>query len=78
MDSKMRAQQAVPQAQPPPGPKRYDGQNGNPPYDTNQGGHYGKLLDSLAMVIDHRVRLRRWLVIARALLCIPRLTFQLI
>lgn len=76
MDSKMRAQQAVPQAQPPPGPKRYDGQNGNPPYDTNQGGHYGKLLDFLATVTDYRVRLRRWLVIARPLLCNGRLTFQ--
>jgi hypothetical protein len=22
-------------------PRRYDGQNGNPTYDTNAGGHYG-------------------------------------
>jgi hypothetical protein len=43
MDTKMRAQQTVPQApQQPAGPKRYDGQNGNPQYDTSQGGHYGE------------------------------------
>lgn len=30
--------------QAPAAPRRYDGQNGNPLYDSANGGHYGALL----------------------------------
>ena len=32
--------------QAPAAPRRYDGQNGNPLYDSANGGHYGQLLPS--------------------------------
>ena len=31
----------VPTAQPAAAPKRYDGKNGQPQYDSGHGGHYG-------------------------------------
>lgn len=34
-------------------PRRYDGQQGNPLYDSAQGGHYGTLL-SFVERADHR------------------------
>jgi hypothetical protein len=42
-NAKMRQAAGVgSQAQQQMGPKKYDGQNGNPLYDMNNGGHYGE------------------------------------
>lgn len=30
-------------------PRRYDGQNGNPLYDSQNGGHYGKFSNLLVL-----------------------------
>jgi hypothetical protein len=52
----------------PAAPRRYDGQAGNPLYDPQQGGHYGKSRYLRVPMRAERVMRSRGLAVSRSLL----------